>query len=148
MHATKAAVEEGIVPGGGVALLRCIPGLDELQKKEKTEDSAIGIRIVKRALEEPIRQIANNAGYEGSVVVNQVKEIEKDKGFDAQNEKFINMIEAGIIDPTKVVRCALQNAASIASLMLTTEALVNEVPEEEKKPAHAGMGGGGMGGDF
>ncbi len=147
MHATKAAVEEGIVPGGGVALLRCIPALDELQKKEKTEDSAIGIRIVKRALEEPIRQIANNAGYEGSVVVNQVKEIEKDKGFDAQNEKFMNMIDAGIIDPTKVVRCALQNAASIASLMLTTEALVNEVPEEEKKPAHAGMGGG-MGGDF
>jgi len=147
MHATKAAVEEGIVPGGGVALLRCIPALDELQKKEKTEDVAIGIRIVKRALEEPIRQIANNAGYEGSVVVNQVKEIEKDKGFDAQNEKFINMIEAGIIDPTKVVRCALQNAASIAGLMLTTEALVNEVPEEEKKPAHAGMGGG-MGGDF
>jgi len=147
MHATKAAVEEGIVPGGGVALLRCIPVLDELQKKDKTEDAAIGIRIVKRALEEPLRQIANNAGYEGSVVVNQVKEIEKDKGFDAQNEKFVNMIEAGIIDPTKVVRCALQNAASIASLMLTTEALVNEVPEEGKKGAHAGMGGG-MGGDF
>jgi len=147
MHATKAAVEEGIVPGGGVALLRCIPVLDDLQKKDKTEDAAIGIRIVKRALEEPLRQIANNAGYEGSVVVNQVKEIEKDKGFDAQSEKFVNMIEAGIIDPTKVVRCALQNAASIASLMLTTEAIVNEVPEQEKKGAHAGMGGG-MGGDF
>ena len=147
MHATKAAVEEGIVPGGGVALLRCIPVLDDLQKKDKSEDTAIGIRIVKRALEEPLRQIANNAGYEGSVVVNQVKEIDKDKGFDAQNEKFVNMIEAGIIDPTKVVRCALQNAASIASLMLTTEAIVNEVPEEEKKGAHAGMGGG-MGGDF
>jgi chaperonin GroEL len=147
MHATKAAVEEGIVPGGGVALLRCIPALDELQKKEKGEDVAIGIRIVKRALEEPLRQIANNAGYEGSVVVNRVKEIEKDKGFDAQNETFVNMIDAGIIDPTKVVRCALQNAGSIASLMLTTEALVNEVPDEEKKSAHAGMGGG-MGGDF
>ncbi len=109
---------------------------------------AIGIRIVKRALEEPIRQIANNAGYEGSVIVNQVKELEKDKGFDAQNEKFVNMIEAGIIDPTKVVRSALQNAASIASLMLTTEALVNEIPEEEKKAGDARHGGGGMGGDF
>jgi len=141
MHATKAAVEEGIVPGGGVALLRCIPALDELQKKEKADDVAIGIRIVKRALEEPLRQIANNAGYEGSVVVNQVKDLEKDHGFDAQNEKFLNMINAGIIDPTKVVRCALQNAASIASLMLTTEALVNEVPEENKKGAPAGMGG-------
>jgi chaperonin GroEL len=141
MHATKAAVEEGIVPGGGVALLRCIPALDELQKKEKAEDVALGIRIVKRALEEPLRQIAINAGYEGSVIVNQVKEMEKDKGFDAQNEKFVNMIDAGIIDPTKVVRCALQNAGSIASLMLTTEALVNEVQDEQKKGAFAGMGG-------
>jgi chaperonin GroEL len=147
MHATKAAVEEGIVPGGGVALLRCIPALDELQKKEKVEDVALGIRIVKRALEEPLRQIAINAGHEGSVIVNQVKDMEKDKGFDAQNEKFVNMIDAGIIDPTKVVRCALQNAGSIASLMLTTEALVNEVQDEEKKGAFAGMGGG-MGGDY
>jgi chaperonin GroEL len=147
MHATKAAVEEGIVPGGGVALLRCIPALEDLQKKEKTEDVALGIRIVKRALEEPLRQIAINAGYEGSVIVNQVKEMEKDKGFDAQNEKFVNMIDAGIIDPTKVVRCALQNAGSIASLMLTTEALVNELQNEEKKGAYAGMGGG-MGGDY
>jgi len=147
MHATKAAVEEGIVPGGGVALVRCIGGLDDVQKKEKTEDVGIGVRIVKRSLEEPLRQIANNAGYEGSVIVNQVKELDKDKGFDAQSEKFVNMIEAGIIDPTKVVRSALQNAASIAALMLTTEAIVNELPEEEKKTAHAGMGGG-MGGDF
>ena len=147
MHATKAAVEEGIVPGGGVALLRCIPALDELLKKEKVEDVALGIRIVKRALEEPLRQIAINAGYEGSVIVNQVKEMEKDKGFDAQNETFVNMINAGIIDPTKVVRCALQNAGSIAGLMLTTEALVNEVQDEEKKGAFAGMGGG-MGGDY
>ncbi|MBZ5640997.1 MAG: chaperonin GroEL, partial [Acidobacteriia bacterium] len=110
MHATKAAVEEGIVPGGGVALLRCIPVLEDLAKKEKNEDMASGIKIVKRAMEEPIRQIANNAGYEGSVIVNQVKEFpkdEKDKGFDAQNDKFVNMIEAGIIDPTKVVRYAL-----------------------------------------
>ena len=149
MHATKAAVEEGIVPGGGVALIRCIPGLDELIKKEKNEDMAVGIRIVKRAMEEPIRQIANNAGCEGSVIVNQVKEMDKDKGFDAQNEKFVNMHEAGIIDPTKVVRSALQNAASIASLMLTTEAVINEIPEEKKAAGGQGMGGGGgMGGDF
>jgi chaperonin GroEL len=149
MHATKAAVEEGIVPGGGVALLRAIPAIEELGKKEKNEDIAIGMKIVKRALEEPIRQIANNSGYEGSVIVNQVKEIEKDKGFDAQNERFVNMVEAGIIDPTKVVRSALQNAASIAGLMLTTEAVINEIPEEEKKGSAAGMGGmGGMGGDY
>jgi chaperonin GroEL len=148
MHATKAAVEEGIVPGGGVALIRCIPGLDEMIKKEKNEDMAVGIRIVKRALEEPIRQIANNAGHEGSVIVNQVKSEAKDRGFDAQSEKFVNMHDAGIIDPTKVVRSALQNAASIASLMLTTEAVVNEIPEEKKAGATQGMGGGGMGGDF
>jgi len=146
MHATKAAVEEGIVPGGGVALLRCIPVLEELQKKDKNEDLGIGIRIVKRALEEPIRQIANNAGYEGSVIVNQVKELEKDKGFDAQNDKFVNMFDAGVIDPTKVVRFALQNAASIAAVMLTTEAVINEIPDEDKKtPA---MGGGMGGGEF
>jgi chaperonin GroEL len=118
-------------------------------KKEKNEDMAVGIRIVKRALEEPIRQIANNAGHEGSVIVNQVKTMEKDKGFDAQTEKFVNMHEAGIIDPTKVVRSALQNAASIASLMLTTEAVINEIPEEKKAAGAQGMGGGGgMGGDF
>src|SRR5213592_2703178 len=147
MHATKAAVEEGIVPGGGVALLRGIAVLDKL--KEKVEDVQIGINIVKRALEEPIRQIANNAGYEGSVVVNAVKEFgdaDEAKGFDAHKERYVNMFEAGIIDPTKVVRCALQNASSIAALMLTTEAIVNEIPEEEKKmPA---MGGHGMGGDM
>jgi chaperonin GroEL len=147
MHATKAAVEEGIVAGGGVALVRCLKALDTLEKKGKDEDQAIGVRIVKRALEEPLRQIANNAGHEGSVIVNQVKELEDEKGFDAQAETFVNMINAGIIDPTKVVRSALQNAASIAGLMLTTEALVNEVPEEEKKGGAPGMGGG-MGGDF
>ena len=148
MHATKAAVEEGIVPGGGVALLRTIAALDDVAKKEKNEDIAIGIKIVKRAVEEPIRQIANNAGYEGSVIVNQVKELEKDKGFDAQNDKFVNMFDAGIIDPTKVVRFALQNAGSIAALMLTTEAIINEIPEKEK-PMPGGMHGGGMGGgDF
>jgi chaperonin GroEL len=155
MHATKAAVEEGIVPGGGVALVRATAALDELAKKEdkNNHDIAIGVKIVKRALEEPVRQIANNAGYEGSVIVNQVKglEAEKDKGanwgFDAQNEKFVNMHDAGIIDPTKVVRSALQNAASIASLMLTTEAIINEIPEEKKAGGTPGMGGG-MGGDF
>jgi chaperonin GroEL len=155
MHATKAAVEEGIVPGGGVALVRAITILEETAKNEKVEDVAIGLRIVKRALEEPVRQIANNAGYEGSVIVNQVKELAtaKDKkggpewGFDAQNDRFVNMIEAGIIDPTKVVRSALQNAASIAGLMLTTEAVVNELPDEDKKTAAPGMGGMG-GGEF
>ncbi len=145
MHATKAAVEEGIVAGGGVALLRCVKTLDSLGKKEKNEDQASGIRIVKRALEEPLRQIANNAGHEGAVVVNQVKELDGDRGFDAQQEKFVSMITTGIIDPTKVVRSALQNAASIAGLMLTTEALVSEVPEKEKTGASAmgsDMGGG------
>ena len=156
MHATKAAVEEGIVPGGGVALVRATNALDELAKKEdKTNhDIAIGVKLVKRALEEPVRQIANNAGYEGSVIVNQVKGLEdqKDKGanwgFDAQSEKFVNMNDAGIIDPTKVVRSALQNAASIASLMLTTEAIINEIPEEKKAMSGAPGMGGGMGGDF
>jgi chaperonin GroEL len=145
MHATKAAVEEGIVPGGGVALLRCVSVIEDLIKKEKNEDAANGMHIVKRALEEPVRQIANNSGYEGSVIVNQIKALDREKGFDAQNEKFVNMVEAGIIDPTKVVRTALQNASSIAGLMLTTEALVCEIPEEKKTPP-GGMGGGGMGG--
>jgi chaperonin GroEL len=151
MHATKAAVEEGIVAGGGVALLRAQKGLEKLIKSMKNEDQAIGMRIVSRALEEPIRQIANNAGQEGSVVVNKVRDLESAKGFDAQNEKFVDMVNAGIIDPTKVVRSALQNASSIASLMLTTEALVSEVPEDKKDMPmpDAGMGGmGGMGGGF
>jgi len=149
MHATKAAVEEGIVAGGGVALLRAQKTLDKMIKTEKNEDHAIGIRIVSRSLEEPIRQIANNAGHEGSVIVNQVRDLEEGKGFDAQAEKFVNMVNAGIIDPTKVVRTALQNASSIASLMLTTEALISDVPEEKKEMSmpDGGMGGmGGMGG--
>ncbi len=145
MHATKAAVEEGIVPGGGVALVRAIPALESLIKKETNPDIITGIKIVKRALEEPLRQLADNAGHEGSVVVREVLALEeKDKGFDAQAEKYVNMIQAGIIDPTKVVRTALQNASSIAALMLTTEALVNEIPEEEKKHRP----GGEMGGEF
>jgi chaperonin GroEL len=151
MHATKAAVEEGIVAGGGVALLRAVKALDKIEKAEKNDDRAIGIRIVRRALEEPLRQLANNAGHEGSVVVNKVKDLDQDHGFNAQDEKYQDLVKAGIIDPTKVVRSALQNASSIAGLMLTTEALVSEVPEEEKKmPGGApDMGGmGGMGGGF
>jgi chaperonin GroEL len=151
MHATKAAVEEGIVAGGGVALLRAQKELDKLIKSQKDEDQAIGVRIVSRALEEPIRQIANNAGHEGSVVVNQVRDLEGVKGFNAQTEKFVDMVKDGIIDPTKVVRSALQNAASIAGLMLTTEALVSEIPEEKKDaamPPDMGGGMGGMGGGF
>jgi len=144
MHATKAAVEEGIVPGGGVALVRAIPALERV--KEKQEDVQTGINIVRRALEEPIRQIAINAGYEGSIVVQQAKEKDKPAtGFDAYTGKWVDMFEAGIIDPTKVCRTALQNAASIAALMLTTEALVSEIPEKEKAGAPAPrMGGGDM----
>jgi chaperonin GroEL len=152
MHATKAAVEEGIVVGGGVALLRATKALATLEKSEKVDDRANGIRIVRRALEEPLRQIANNAGEEGSVVVNKVKELEQDHGFNAQTEKYQDLVKAGIIDPTKVVRSALQNASSIAGLMLTTEALVSEIPEENKATPDmgGGMGGGmgGMGGGF
>jgi chaperonin GroEL len=140
MHATKAAVEEGIVAGGGVALLRAQKALDKLAKGEKDEDRSIGIRIVRRAIEEPIRQIANNAGQEGSVVVNKVRELERDHGFNAQDERYEDLVMAGIVDPAKVVRVALQNAASVAGLMLTTEALVSEIPEKTKMPAPMGAG--------
>jgi len=143
LNATRAAVEEGIVPGGGVAYLRCLPALEKLKLEG---DKKIGIDIVKRALEEPIRQIANNAGQEGSVVTEKVRNEKGAFGFDAAQDEYTDMIKAGIIDPTKVVRLALQNAASVASLMITTEALVAEKPE--KKPAYPPMppGGGGMGG--
>jgi len=133
MHATKAAVEEGIVPGGGVALLRAQKALDKVQL---SGDHQLGVAIVKRALEEPLRQIANNAGFEGSVVVEKVKEMKADNGFNALTEQYEDMIKSGIIDPTKVVRIALQNAASIAGLLLTTEGLVAELPEEEKGPKY------------
>jgi chaperonin GroEL len=143
MHATKAAVEEGIVPGGGVALLRCIPALDKLKSQG---DEQTGINIVKRALEEPLRLIVANAGHEGAVVVEKVKiHTSANYGFNAESESYGDLVEAGVIDPTKVTRTALQNAASIASLLLTTEALICEIPEEdEKAPAGApgGMGGG------
>jgi chaperonin GroEL len=143
LNATRAAVEEGIVPGGGVAYLRCIPALDKLKLEG---DKKIGVDLVKRALEEPIRQIANNAGQEGSVVCEKVRNEKGAFGFDAAQEEYTDMIKAGIIDPTKVVRLALQNASSVASLMITTEALVADKPE--KKPAYPPMppGGGGMGG--
>ncbi|MGH9398631.1 MAG: chaperonin GroEL [Terriglobia bacterium] len=144
MHATKAAVEEGIVPGGGVALVRCIPALDKLKAEG---DEQIGINTVKRALEEPLRMIAQNAGHEGAVVVEKVRSNQNANfGFNAQSETYSDLVEAGVIDPTKVVRTALQNAASISSLMLTTEALVCEIPEKEDRAHAAGPGPGGMGG--
>ena len=133
MHATKAAVEEGIVPGGGVALLRTKKVLDKLTFDD---DKQIGVDIIKRSLEEPLRQIADNAGYEGSIVVEKVKDMEQDKGFNAVTEKYEDMIKSGVLDPTKVVRIALQNAASIAGLLLTTEGLVSDIPEEEKGPKY------------
>ena len=142
LNATRAAVEEGIVPGGGVALLRCVGALDELKLEG---DQAVGVTIVKRALEEPIRQIVVNAGVEGAVIVMEVKKNKKASyGFNAATEEYMDMIEAGIIDPTKVTRTALQNAASIAGLMITTEAMVAELPKKDE-PAMGG-GGGGMGG--
>ena len=143
LHATKAAVEEGIVPGGGVALLRCVPVLD---KMKLDHDQQIGVNVVKRALEEPIRQIVANAGLEGSVIVDKVRSGQKPSwGFDAAGETYVDMIEAGIIDPTKVTRTALQNAASVAGLMLTTEVMVAEIPEKESKTSPMHGGGGGMG---
>jgi chaperonin GroEL len=141
LHATRAAVEEGIVPGGGVALIRCIPSIDKLKLEG---DELIGANIVKRSLEEPLRQIVNNAGLEGSVVVEQAKKEKDTVGFNVESEKFEDLFEAGVVDPTKVTRSALQNAASVAALLLTTEALVVEIPEK-KKAAPAGHGGGGGG---
>ncbi|RKY60818.1 MAG: chaperonin GroEL [Candidatus Neomarinimicrobiota bacterium] len=140
LHATRAAVEEGIVPGGGVALLRVLKNLENL---EASGDQAVGVNIVKRAIEEPIRQIAKNAGHEPSIVVQKVKEGKDDFGFDAYKEEYVNLFEAGIIDPTKVARIAIENAASIAGLLLTTEALISEIPEEEP-PAPPMPPGGGM----
>jgi len=141
MHATKAAVEEGIVPGGGVALMRASKGLKNLGLEG---DQQLGVNIVKRAIEEPLRWIATNAGHEGSIVVQKVREMSNDEGFNAQNEKYGSLVKAGVIDPAKVVRSALQNAASISSLLLTTEALVSEIPEDKK--AEAPMPGGAPGG--
>jgi chaperonin GroEL len=142
MHATKAAVEEGIVPGGGVALLRAQKAIETLKA---SGDEKVGVAIVRRALEEPLRQIAANAGFEGAVVVAKVREMKAEEGFNALTDEYENLVDAGVIDPTKVVRSALQNASSIASLLLTTEALVSEIPEEkeEKAPMGGGMPHGG-----
>jgi len=148
LHATRAAVEEGIVPGGGVAYLRSIPALNRLIN-ELEGDEKVGVNIVRRALEQPLRTLCENAGLEGSVIVEQVKQYkgeEKFTGYDVDQEKFVDMFKAGIIDPTKVSRTALQNAASVASLLLTTEALITEIPDRKKAPAAPG-GGGGYGGE-
>jgi chaperonin GroEL len=144
LNATRAAVEEGIVPGGGVALVRCLAALEKARTKVKA-DQKLGVDVVARAVEEPLRQIANNAGLEGSVVIDKVKGASGAEGYNAETNVYEDLIKAGVIDPTKVVRYALQNAASVASLMLTTEAMVAEKPEEK---ADAPMGGGapGMGG--
>jgi chaperonin GroEL len=142
LNATRAAVEEGIVPGGGVALLRCVPALEKLNLEG---EELFGLNIVKRAMEEPIRQIANNAGHEGSVIVEHVKGGSGAYGFNAETEQYCDMVEAGVMDPTKVVRFALQNAASVASLMLSTEAIIAEKPQQKDLPMPAG-GMGGMGG--
>src|SRR5512136_1951202 len=142
MHATRAAVEEGIVPGGGVALVRCQSALDEL--KFKNDDEETGAAIVRRALEEPLRQIVANSGEEGAIVVGKIRDSEQHNfGYNAQTDKFEDLVKAGVIDPTKVTRTALQNAASIAALMLTTEALVSDVPEDKKAPGDHSMPYGG-----
>ena len=154
MHATKAAAEEGIVAGGGVALIRGSRALKKVLKSDSlTDDERVGVNIVGRAIEEPMRWIAQNAGQEGSIVVNKVKELEGDQGYNAAKGKYENLVNSGVIDPTKVVRSALQNASSIAGLMLTTEALVAELPEKENNKGGGGGPGGmppGMGdmGDF
>jgi chaperonin GroEL len=146
MHATRAAVEEGIVPGGGTVLLRCLPALEKLKLHD---DEAIGVNIVKRALEEPLRQIAQNAGHEGALVVGRVRESKDETfGFNAETGEFGDLVKAGVIDPAKVTRLALQNAASIVSLMLTTEVLIADYKTEEKTAAAGAGYGGGMGGSY
>jgi chaperonin GroEL len=146
LHATRAAVEEGIVPGGGVAYLRSIEALENL--KGANDDETTGISIVKRALEEPLRQIVVNSGIEGSIVVQKIKEGKKDFGFNARTEVYENLYAAGVIDPTKVTRIALENAASIAGMLLTTEAVVADKPEPKTSAAPGGMPGGMGGMDY
>ena len=140
LHATRAAVEEGIVPGGGVALIRAIPAIEALKV---SDEQRFGVNILRRAIEEPLRQIAQNGGVEGSIVVNKVREGKGAFGWNGATDEYEDLIEAGVIDPTKVVRTALQNAASVAGLMLTTEALIAELPKDEAPAAHAHGGGGG-----
>jgi chaperonin GroEL len=149
LHATRAAVEEGIVPGGGTALIRALPALEKANKLMEDADRRIGAGIVIRAITEPLRVLANNAGLEGSVIVEKVKAEKRSVGFDCDKETYVDMFVAGIIDPTKVTRTALQNAASIAGLLLTTEALVTEIPEKKSGAPAGGGDMGGMGGmDF
>jgi chaperonin GroEL len=133
LHATRAAVQEGIVPGGGVALIRCLSVLDAM--KLKNEDEQIGVDIVKRAIEEPTRVLAENAGVEGSIVVQEVRRRKGNEGYNVATNEYEDLVKAGVVDPTKVTRAALQNAASIAGLMLTTECLVTEAPEKDKDSA-------------
>ena len=149
LHSTRAAVEEGVVPGGGVALLRTLAAVSKV--KGDNHDQQIGVDILKRALEEPLRQIVTNAGEEASVILNKVAEGKGNYGYNAASGEFGDMIEMGILDPTKVSRSALQNAASVASLLLTTEVMIAEIPQDDHGHGHGGgmpdMGGmGGMGG--
>jgi chaperonin GroEL len=146
LHATRAAVEEGIVPGGGVALIRCLEAIDKV--KGSNEDERIGVDIVKRAVEFPTRELANNAGVEGSVVVEEVKKRKGNEGYNVADNTYEDLVKAGVVDPKKVTRTALQNAASIAGLLLTTECLITEIPEKDKKSAMPGGHGGGMGGEM
>jgi chaperonin GroEL len=146
LHATRAAVEEGIVPGGGVALIRCLEAIDKV--KGANEDERIGVEIVKKAVEFPTRALANNAGEEGSVVVEEVKKRKGNEGYNVADNTYEDLVKAGVVDPKKVTRTALQNAASIAGLLLTTECLICEIPEKDKKPAMPGGHGGGMGGEM
>src|SRR5438445_13177796 len=132
LNASRAAVEEGIVPGGGVALLRCLSVLENLKLKD--DDEQIGVNIVKRAIEEPIRALAENAGVEGSIVVQEVKRRKGNEGYNVATNEYEDLVKAGVVDPTKVTRAALQNAASIAGLLLTTECLVSEAPEKDAEP--------------
>jgi chaperonin GroEL len=145
LHATRAAVEEGIVSGGGVALIRCIPAIEAV--KGANEDEQIGVDIVRKAVEYPLRALASNAGVDGSLVVQEVKRRKGNDGYNVATGDYEDLVKAGVVDPKKVTRTALQNASSIAALMLTTEALITEIPEKDKKPAadpHHGGGGGGM----
>ena len=142
LHATRAAVEEGIVPGGGVAYVRCQKALDKLKLEG---EERFGVDIVRRAIEEPLRQISENAGLEGSIVVDKVRNGEGAYGFNAATEEYTDLVKAGVIDPAKVSRVALTNAASVASLLLTTECMITELPEKKPAAPAGGEGGGGMG---
>jgi chaperonin GroEL len=144
LHATRAAVEEGIVPGGGVALIRALVAIEKIDGL--SDEQAVGVSIIRRACEEPCRQIAANAGKEGSIIVQGVRQGKGGHGYNAQTDKFEDLFESGVIDPTKVVRSALQNAASVASLLITSEAMVVEKAKDEKPAASGHGGGGGMGG--